>query len=258
MFAAERTKKIREMLLEYRHVDVNTLCSLLSCSIATVRRDLDKLELEGFLTKAYGGAILNESADQHIVISGDDDPYYKSKRNVAQIASSLIEDGDIIFLGPGSTCYQLASMLKQKHNLTVVTNSLDSAIELADVNDIHVIVAGGALDADNGYSSTSGIQTIELLSSMYIKKAFFTVSGISIEYGYTVNSYASMSLLQTIMHQSSERYVIADVSKFGQRSLVKLADVLEINKLITNMELNTKYKEFFFQNKVKLYTSFDE
>ena len=60
MFAAERTRKIKEILLEYKHVDVNTLCSLLDCSIATVRRDLDKLEEEGFLTKAYGGALLNE------------------------------------------------------------------------------------------------------------------------------------------------------------------------------------------------------
>ena len=101
MFAAERIKRVKEILLEYKHVDINTLCTLLSCSIATVRRDLDKLESEGFLIKAYGGAILNETNTQQIVLSEADDPYIKDKQHVAEIAVSLISDGDIIFFGPG-------------------------------------------------------------------------------------------------------------------------------------------------------------
>ena len=60
MLATERVRRIREMLLEYKHVDINTLCSLLSVSMATVRRDLEKLEMEGFLNKVHGGAVLND------------------------------------------------------------------------------------------------------------------------------------------------------------------------------------------------------
>ena len=258
MFAAERIKKIKEILLEYRHVDVNTLCTLLLCSVATVRRDLDKLETEGFLTKAYGGAILNETDAQHIVLSADSDPYFESKKNAAKIASSLVADGDIIYLGPGPTCTLLASMLKQKHNLTVVTNSIDAIVELSDASDIHVIVAGGDLDAYARNCCTVGAQAISIISTMYIGKAFFTVDGISMQYGYTVGNYDYMALLQTVMRQSSESCVIADISKFGKRSLVRLADILSIKKLITNVELSTEYKEFFFKNKVKLYTSFDD
>ena len=63
MFAADRIKKIKDILYEYKHVDINTLCALLGCSIATVRRDLDRLESEGFLKKAYVGAILNEGVE---------------------------------------------------------------------------------------------------------------------------------------------------------------------------------------------------
>ena len=63
MFAAERKAKIKEMLLEYKHVDVSTLSSLLSVTVATIRRDLDELEKAGFLKKMHGGAVLDESIE---------------------------------------------------------------------------------------------------------------------------------------------------------------------------------------------------
>lgn len=260
MFAAERIKKIKEILLEYKYVDVNTLCTLLSCSIATVRRDLDKLEGDGFLTKAYGGAILNETESQHIVLSSESDPYHESKKNAAKLAASLVANGDIIFIGQGSTCSMFASFLKceQRQNLTIVTNNLTAAQEFSDTSATHIIVTGGNLDICSGSYCTVGAQTISMLSSMFIDKAFFTVDGISIEYGYTVADHNYMSLLHAVMQQSTECFAIADLSKFGRRSLVRLFDICSIKSVITNAAIPLKYKDYFFNNKIKLYTSFDD
>jgi len=258
MFAAERFKRIKEILLEYKHVDINTLCTLLSCSIATVRRDLDKLEREGFLTKAYGGAILNETNTQQIVISEETDPYMKDKQHIAEIADSLITDGDIIFLGPGYTCLQIARKIKTKKSLTVITPSLDAAIELKDAKQLHIIVVGGDLDEVNGNTYSMGMQAINTISSMFIGKSFFTVQGVSKEFGYTVGSYDLMNMLQAVIRQCNEAYVVADLSKFDKRSLVRLAGIQDIHNIITNVEIDSEYKDFLFKNKVKLYTSFNE
>ncbi len=259
MFAAEREKKIKEILLEYKHIDVNTLCSLLSCSIATVRRDLEKLETEGFLTKAYGGAILKEESDQHVTIAGSGDPYMESKDQAARIAVNLIQDGDVIFLGPGSTCTCLAKHLRSRQNLIVVTTNLNAAIELSGAPRINVILAGGSLEeVSPGFSSTSGHQAISFISSMRISKAFFTVDGISLDYGYSSNLFSQCDLTRTILRQANTSYIIADSSKFGVNALMKIADLNEIDNLITNVDISAEYKEFFFTNKIKLYTSFDK
>jgi DeoR/GlpR family transcriptional regulator of sugar metabolism len=258
MFAAERVKKIMNILLEYKHIDVNTLCTLLSCSVATVRRDLDKLEKEGFLIKAYGGAILNESKTQQIVVADDGDPYLKDKQQAAAIAATLVNDDDIVFLGAGTTCLEIARRIKHKNNLTVITPSLDAAYELSDAHHFHVIVVGGDLDTSGGSVYTMGMQAIRTISSMFIGKSFFTVQGISKEFGYTVSSYDSMNLLQSVLHQCSEAFVVADSSKFNRRSLVQLADIRDIRNIITNVEIDSEYKDFLFSNKVKVYTSFDE
>jgi len=259
MFAAEREKKIKEMLLEYKHVDVNTLCTLLSCSLATVRRDLDRLENEGFLTKAYGGAILNEENEQGVPSPQDEDPNMDAKMQVARIASNLILDGDVIFLGPGNTCVCLAKHLKNKQNLVVVTNNLNAAIELMGFPRINVIVVGGSLEEVlPGYASTSGDHAIGFLSQIRISKAFISVDGVSMEYGYSTNLFSQAELNRSILRQAKTSYVVADSSKFGVSALMKVADITDIDNVITNVDISAEYKEFFFTNKVKLYTSFDK
>ena len=259
MFAAERTRKIKEMLLEYKHVDVNTLCSLLDCSVATVRRDLDKLEGEGFLTKAYGGAILNEENLSQIALCDDGDPYRDDKAAIARIANTLIRNEDIIFIGPGTTCTELAKALVDKQRLTVITNNFGVAAALCTRRDISLVFLGGMLESDSPQNAyTVGPVTLSEISSLFISKAFFTVSGVSLDYGYTVSSITQQELLRTAMKQAEQSYVLADSSKFDRRSMIKLAGIDDLKNVITNVEVSEKYKEHFFSNKVAIYTTFDE
>lgn len=259
MFAAERIRKIKEILLEYKHVDINTLCSLLGCSVATVRRDLDKLESEGFLLKAYGGALLNEENGSGVHISGIDDPYIDDKLATAKIAASLVENEDIIYIGPGSTCLEFAKCLNEKHRLTVITNSIKVADAVIDKNDSTVILLGGTLKSEKDKNHyTYGPTALEEISRLYINKAFFTVNGISLKYGYTIANMNLSELYRAFMHQAENNYIIADSSKFDQRSMIKIADITEMKNVITNVDVSSKYKEFFFSNKVAIYTSFDE
>lgn len=259
MFAAERTRKIKEILLEYKHVDVNTLCSLLDCSIATVRRDLDKLEEEGFLTKAYGGALLNEDNISSVNIKDESDPYLEDKKAAAKIAATLIENDDIIYISPGTTCTELARCLDDKRRLTVITNNFNAAAVLENMPGFEILFLGGSIKNESAVNSfTYGVTTVSEISSLFIHKAFFTVSGISMEYGYTVGSMAQSELYKTVTKQAEASYIIANSSKFDQRSMIKFADILSIPYVITNADVSSRYKEYFFSNKIAIYTSFDE
>ncbi len=96
MFAEERIRKIKEILWKYERVDINTLTSLLNASVTTVRRDLDRLENEGFLTKAHGGAILNAGPEPHSPSMALE----PEKLEIARLAAQYIEDNDVVFSAP--------------------------------------------------------------------------------------------------------------------------------------------------------------
>lgn len=232
MFAADRVQKIKEILYEYKHVDLNTLCSLLNCSIATIRRDLDKLEAEGFLRKAYGGAILNEPVPNGSVQSSyaPMDLMLKEKIQIALIAAETVTDNDVIFLGPGSTCFQVAKCVKDKTNLTIVTNNLNIATGLAGLTNVRIILPGGDITGQNNSIFSVGYYAENNLKEMFINKAIFSVDGISMEYGCTVNNHELAILMKNVMSRSDEMIIVADKSKFDKRAFVKVLELSEIKK----------------------------
>lgn len=258
MFAAERFKKIKEILLEYKHVDVNTLSSLLSVSIATVRRDLDKLEEEGFLKKAHGGAIINETNEFEVQLSSFEDPFHDEKVQIGLIASEMVDHNDIIFLGSGYTCLQIAKNIKDKRNVTVVTNNINAVLELAYSKNTKVIMPGGDLEVVDSYLGMAGPFALNNLEKIFINKTFVTVNGISIEHGYTVNSREQAALIDLLIKNSNETVVVADYSKFGRRAFTQVGPVHLFKKVITNVQLENRYKEYFFDNGIKLFTTYEE
>lgn len=257
MLANEREKKIRQLLLEYKHIDIHTLCSLLSCSIATARRDLDKLEKAGFLIKAYGGAVLKETASQDIVISGMEDAYLNEKIQIGVIASALIDENDVIFLAAGSTCMQIAKNLDRKKELTVVTTSVNITNELLGEPHINLISTGGNIQSLGNDSYCSGSIAQASASGMFFQKCFFSVDAASIEFGYMLNNDKDYALLKTVMEHSEDTYVVLDYSKFNKRAFSSFCSILDIKKIITNTYLPDEYKKYLFSNGIKLYTTFD-
>jgi len=258
MFALERVKKIKEILLEYKHVDINTLCSLLSVSIATVRRDLDKLEEEGFLIKTHGGAILNDTGESEVQLCNFDDPFIEEKVQIGIIASEMVENNDIIFIGSGNTCLQIAKSIKDKRNVTVVTNNINIVLELASCRNTNVIMPGGDLEVVDNCLGMVGQYTLNNIEKMFINKSFITVDGISLEYGYTVNSREQAALCRLLISNSNETVLVANYSKFGKRAFTQIGPIDLFKKVITNVQLANEYKEYYFDNGIKLFTTYEE
>jgi DeoR family fructose operon transcriptional repressor len=253
MFAIERQNKIKEILFREKRVDVFELSQKFSVTEMTVRRDLDKLEREGFLIKIYGGAILKEDnfENQHtpVIIERKEE-----KKMIGKIAAQMIVNGEAIYLSPGTTCLEIARNIKQK-KITVVTNDIAIGIELKNSVGIRVVITGGELIQQS--TALTGGFTLQTMKDIYINKAFIGVRGIHFDSGFTVNSHEEVRILQEVKRISNEIIIVADYTKFNNTAFARLGEITMAKKIITNKQVPSEYKEFFFKNNVKLYTTYE-
>lgn len=258
MFAAERKAKIKEILLEYKHVDVHTLSSLLSVSVATVRRDLDLLEESGFLKKLHGGAVLEDTNELEVQLTDIEDALYSEKAQIGAIASKLVQNNDVIFLGAGSTCLHIAKNIKDKRNITVLTNNVNVIIELAGHHTITIIALGGEISSVDSSFAMSGPFALANIERVYVNKAFIPISGATIQEGYTEKDNNEVDIYQRIMTRSDKSIIVADYTKFGKRGFVSLSDLHQAECVVTNVQLPHDFKSFYYDNNVTVFTTFDE
>lgn len=260
MYAAERLAKIKRIIREKKRIDVATLSKLLAVSEVTIRRDLLKLEKEGYIVKTYGGAVLQELVDESPKsempgFNLDDDPYLAEKEQIGKIAANLVQDYQIIFLGPGTTCYQIAANLVQKRNLTIVTNNLYVISLLQKSPTIKVIAVGG--EVNYGRNCLVGPIAQDCLKHLHTNISFVTVDGINLDRGYTLNDFAVIDIIKTIKFNSDEMVLVADYSKFDKIALTSIGDLKYFNKVITNSRIPAEYKNYFFENCIGLYTTIE-
>lgn len=254
MFAIERLNKIKEILYKERRVDVFELSELFSVTEVTIRRDLDKLEQEGFLIKTYGGAVINEDHIKSPVPVESDENTVEEKKMIGKIAAQMIENGEAVFLGSGTTCLEIARNVKNK-KITVVTNDLLIGYELKDSVGIKVIVTGG--DLIQSTPTLVGGFALRALKGIYINKAFIGVKGVNFASGYTVDTYEEVMVIQEIRNISNEIIIVADYTKFNSTAFARLGELQMAKKVITNKQVPNEYKKYFFEHQIKLYTAFE-
>lgn len=253
MLGADRRKLIRELLLEYTHVDVSSLCTFLHVSPATVRRDLDALEQEGFLIKTYGGAVLNEGGEEGAYLKNAADPYELERKTIAAFAVNLIEDGDVVFLGSGTVCTHMARQLRMRGRLSVVTCSLSVALELAGATGVNTMLVGGSLSGAGRDAETCGESARSTLSRMYFNRCFLPFDGVSLKRGYTVDSTDKAGLLRAVLENSDVSYALADAGNLDRTSLCPVAPLDAIGRVIGPISMPASYKEYFLNHGICLY-----
>lgn len=255
MFAAQRIKVIKEIMIKNKSVDIATLTDILNVSDVTVRKDLDTLEKEHFLVKNHGGAVIVESEEQasnkDFIIEN-----YLEKEQIANLAYTLVEDGDTIFLGYGSTCYIFAKSLKEKKNITVVTTNVNALNELLP-NVSKTILIGGEVTYKDGMMYSTGELTAENLKGIFVNKSFMSVDAVDLMAGFTVNDVSNLSVLKLIPKLSKQVIFLADHSKFDKIGFYQIAPIGLPNCIVSNDRLNDKYKQLFYEKNIKVLTAFD-
>ncbi|MDR2629518.1 MAG: DeoR/GlpR family DNA-binding transcription regulator [Spirochaetaceae bacterium] len=259
MFKAERIQKIKEVVYNRKQVDVTTLSSLLNVSGVTIRSDLERLEKSGFLLRTHGGAILNETStsqdDANNVLLGKTIQYDKNKESIGMVASALIEEHEWIFLGPGETCYYIAKQLSARKNINVLTNNVYVMNTLLHNPQINVIVAGGNLN--HRRCCTTGDIFVKSVEDFYIRKAFFSISGADFQAGYTVPDEGEMNLIKSVSKKSGELVYLINSRNFGSISFVSVGGLQSASAVISDNQMPEAYKKYFFENKIRVFTSYD-
>lgn len=258
MFPAERLNRIREILTEKKQIDISQLSSLLNVTEVTIRRDLEKLESEGFLNRTHGGAVLVETASTSFPsqIFELDKETEESLKMLGELSGFLINDNDVIFLGPGMSNRFFYNALKNKHNITIVTNDILVAINIAvNAPETKIICPSGELN--NGTLQLYGRIGEDVLSTLNYNVAFIDVDGITMERGYTVSSIDKVYLIQDILKSTDKAIAVCSHKKFNQSSFVPLGPLNMFSTIISNEQTPKEYKEYFFHNDIQLFCTFD-
>ena len=139
MLAIERRKLIMEALQEEKRVVVSELSKMYDVSEETIRRDLEKLEKEGLVIKTYGGAVVNENTNVELPYVIRKKTNVLRKQRIAELTAAMISDGDRIMLDDSTTAVFIAKKIKNKKNITLITNSVEILLELSDVTGWKII-----------------------------------------------------------------------------------------------------------------------
>ncbi|NLJ89945.1 MAG: DeoR/GlpR transcriptional regulator [Clostridiales bacterium] len=241
MLPIERRNKIIELLQEEKKVVVTSLSSLFGVTEETIRRDLEKLEKEGIATKTYGGAVLNEDLRLELPYKVRKGRNATGKQIIGKTISSFINDGDHIMLDGSSTALYIAKNLKDKKNLTIITNSIEILLELSDVTGWNVLSTGGILK--EGALALVGYQAERMIQSYNVDKAIISCKGIDIEKGITDSNELDSHIKKLMIDAAKTRILAVDSTKFEKVSFTKIVDYSKIDVLVTDHELNDDWKQ---------------
>jgi DeoR family transcriptional regulator, aga operon transcriptional repressor len=227
----ERLGRILELLARDGTVTVPELATELGVSEATVRRDLQALGEQRLLERSHGGAVAHGTAHELPV-------RYRTgrseeKRRIARAAAELVTDGAAIAFTGGTTTTEVARTLAARQGLTVVTNALNIAVELAVRPNLKLIVTGGV--ARSASYELVGTLADATLSGLNVDLAFVGVDGVDAERGLTTQNEGEAATNRALMARARRTIVVADATKLGRVALAQIAGVEAADQLITNI-----------------------
>ncbi|UQD52363.1 DeoR family transcriptional regulator [Bacillus methanolicus] len=238
MLTPERHQLILQLLKEKQTVKIQELVDLTKTSESTIRRDLTQLEKGKFLKRIHGGAARLQGKLQEPSMTEKSSKNLHEKRQIAQYAAQLVEEGDCIYLDAGSTVLEMIPYLPK--DIVVVTNGLMHLGALLDRNITTYIIGGFAKRTTNAVIGRGAVASLELYR---FDKCFMGVNGIHPEFGYTTPDQEEAFIKQTAISLSREAFVLADSSKFSEIAFAKFGDLHEAT-IITN-ELDTETSELY-------------
>lgn len=243
MLAEKRYSSILELLSQKGTVHTAELVEALGVSSETVRKDLEQLDRQGKLRRIHGGAVSLQPDPPatprvgYIALSTRNTLHMEQKQRIARRAASMVEEGQVVALDHGSTSQVLAQALAARFDrLTVVTNSIQNALILADKPGFTVILTGGILSRDE-LTLVNDFPT-GLLDYVHVDILFLTVTGIDPAAGLTDQRLGEISVQNQMRSVAGRVIVVADSSKFGRASLVRLCPISAVEAIITDTDVD--------------------
>jgi len=237
MLLEERRRRVLATLERKESVTVAELAATLGVSSVTVRSDLDALAAAGLLLRSHGGAVRRSDVLRDLPLHVKQTLHHPQKLRIAARAAELVEEGETVLLDSGTTTLEIARRLRVRRlgALTVITNALNIALELAATPQLRLIMLGGILRPVS--LSFVGPQAVQALRGLNADRAFIGVDGLDPDHGLSTPDVLEAQLGAVMMQVARQVVIVADASKLGRRSLSVIGQLARGHVVITDQRL---------------------
>lgn len=228
----ERRRAIVELLSRDGRVLVTELARQFETSQVTIRKDLEVLHAHGLLHRTHGGALpAHEGALEDPTLREKEKLHRKEKLRIAAAAARMVKEGQVVILDSGTTTTAIARGLRNFHNLTIVTNAVNIAADLAGTA-VEVILTGGTL-RKNSFSLVGPIAE-DTLRKLNADILFLGVDGFDVQYGLSTPNLLEAKVNRVMVEVARRTVAVCDASKFGRRSLSLILPPNAVHEAITD------------------------
>lgn len=251
--------RVDEVLRELRRrgsVSLDELVKALCTSPASVRRDLSKLEMKGLVRRTPGGAtliepLLYEPFRYDSLFQNREQHRAPEKRRIGVAAAELIQESETVGFSAGTTTTHVARSLRNRHNIRVITNAVNIAMELSNCEGLRTFVTGGFVQWAGSFSLV-GHAAMSFLEDVYMDKVFVSVCGIDTLRGVTVIDSEEALTFRAMIRQAKKAIVVADSSKLGVVAPALVCPISGIHMLITDTDASDKTIALFRERGIEV------
>jgi len=245
----DRLNMMEQYILGKEVVSLQELAAQFLISTNTVRRDLNALLERGRIKKVYGGVSVCQDTEVP-PIAVRDVRNHSEKKQIGELASTLVLNKSTIFLDSGSTTPHMLSHLADKEGVTVVSHSLSVLYEASKYPSLNIIALGGMYNRNT--SSYTGLSTVEQFSMLTVSTIFLAASGVSLVYGLSNSTYSEAELKRNVSQRSLSVVLLADHTKFDHDAVMTFYRFEDLSGLVTDRLPSAPYLEVIKKNKIKL------
>lgn len=250
MSAKDRIQTIKQMVTNNKKVTVSNLSSIFQVTEETIRRDLEKLEAEGFVTRTYGGAVLNaNTVFESVHFYKRAKSFREEKQKIALNILPILKNKTTMTADSSTTVMELLKLLKDRNDLTLLTNSTEAFHELAQ-SEIKVVSTGGEFNKNT--LSLQGSITKEIISKYHVDILVMSCKGIDIQSGVLDSNEEEAEIKKAMIAQAAEVVLLVDHSKFDRKAFVRLTDLSHVNYIVTDKKPNSKWIAFCEKSGIQL------
>lgn len=231
----DRHKLILDSLHRHEAMQVSELAALLDVSTVTIRKDLTELEKANKLYRSHGRAILINPYINNRSVNEKEHLARQEKEEIGRYAATLIDKNDSIIIASGTTVLAFARAIVPKHRLNVISASLQVSELLGANESIDIMQLGGSLRSSS--LSVVGKVAEAPLYELSCSKLFLGVDGIDLDFGITTTDMREANLNKVMMRTAQKTIVLADSSKFRRRGFSKIANITDVDMIITDSNI---------------------
>ncbi len=226
-----RLNELEAYILAKRTVSIDEVCSTFNVSKNTVRRDLAELEKRGNVSRVYGGVTVT-NAGALAPFEEREAQNKTGKEEIGELAAGFVENGDTIFVDSGTTTVELIPNLVKLKDVTVITHSMLVLSLATKYPNLTVVAIGGQYNPST--ASFFASETMTEIERFFIRKAFISSTGLTIEAGLTNHTYQEMMVKNKIMERSNKLLLMVDSSKIGKNASRSVCPMSVLDVFITD------------------------